>query len=539
MLQTMTVSCRGGLDLSSNVQELLNRPGEAIQLQNYECSKEGGYRRISGYESFGVPVPGTGKIKGIYVLKDQGLLVCKEDKIYHSFDGTYWLQVNKVSDDVVEGSLGAEIPRSTSEYYTFTVFTFLDEQHVYISDAAGNPMFFRVKGTERTGATYTFREISLDNELLGVSQVEMFKGQLFLAGMPHDPATLYYSSFASTDVFPEDGNINPQEKFTGSTSGFLGVGEDIVGIKSFRETLYIFCENSIWKATGMDVGQPVVEPVTRNIGCVDGHTIQEVGGNLLFLAPDGIRTVAGTEKIGDIELGIVSRKVQPMLDRVLKSPAQYQFRSVVLKGKNQYRLYWSSPQEGNDNLQQGLIAAYVFDPASGGADWNYSEILGWPLAETSGGTYLETEGIFHGDFDGNIYQSEKGNTFGGRVIKHVFQSPYIDFGDIGIRKNVHKVFLTTKPEGQVDLGMYVRYDYLSTDVYQPELYLLESINTPAVWGNFQWGTVSYGARDLPNRDIHTEGSGFTVSIQIVDTGQADAPFDIQSLVYDVIANGRV
>ena len=32
-----------------------------------------------------------------------------------------------------------------------------------------------------------------------------------------------------------------------------------------------------------------VEPVTKNIGCLDGDSIQEVGGQLLFLAPDGIR----------------------------------------------------------------------------------------------------------------------------------------------------------------------------------------------------------------------------------------------------------
>ena len=37
---------------------------------------------------------------------------------------------------------------------------------------------------------------------------------------------------------------------------------------------------------------------TENIGCVDGNTIQEIGGDLVFLAPDGLRTVAGTARIG-------------------------------------------------------------------------------------------------------------------------------------------------------------------------------------------------------------------------------------------------
>ena len=85
MLKTMTVSCRGGLDLSSNVQELLNKPGEAIQLKNYECSEQGGYRRISGFEETVAPVPGSGAIKGIHVVPDKGILAARGEKLYHSF----------------------------------------------------------------------------------------------------------------------------------------------------------------------------------------------------------------------------------------------------------------------------------------------------------------------------------------------------------------------------------------------------------------------------------------------------------------------
>jgi hypothetical protein len=36
-------------------------------------------------------------------------------------------------------------------------------------------------------------------------------------------------------------------------------------------------------------------------------------GDIIFLGPDGLRTVAGTERIGDVELGTLSRPVQPLL----------------------------------------------------------------------------------------------------------------------------------------------------------------------------------------------------------------------------------
>jgi len=541
MLNSLTVSCRGGLDLSSNVQELLDRPGEAIQLVNYECSKEGGYRRISGFIEFGIPVPGTGAIKGVHLIDEHGILVCRENDIWHSFDGTYWVQVNKVSEDNTEAEIDA-LPansRTLSERYQFHTYRFLDQLQVYMTDGGGDPMYFLIEGTERANATYTFREIALGTELTGAKISKFYKQHYLLAGLPNDAGAFYYSSIATTDIVPTDGNINPQEKFDGSTSGFIGVGDPIVGLKSFREVLYIFCTNSIWKAQGMSSGNPQVVPVTRDIGCIDGNTIQEVGGDLLFLAPDGIRTVAGTERLGDVELGIISRKIQPLLDRVLKDPTLYQFDSAVIRNKNQYRLSFSRPTAPNETSQQGIIAAYIFDPKTGTPSWSFSETKGYEISEVTTGIYKNKEYIFHGNFRGILGYGENGYTYNGDAIEHVFQSPYIDFGDIGVRKNVHKVFLTMKPEGDVYLGMDVKYDYESSDIYQPDTYILDKITGPAVYGTATYGTSVYGARDLPNRDVYTEGSGHTVSIRIVDTGEIDASFDIQSLVYDVIANGRI
>ena len=54
--------------------------------------------------------------------------------------------------------------------------------------------------------------------------------------------------------------------------------------------------------------------MTRNIGCVNGQTIQEFAGDLIFLAPDGLRTVAGTARIGDVELGTISTNVQSIFN---------------------------------------------------------------------------------------------------------------------------------------------------------------------------------------------------------------------------------
>ena len=68
--------------------------------------------------------------------------------------------------------------------------------------------------------------------------------------------------------------------------------------------------------TSLD-SDPILKSITKNIGCIDGNTIQEIGGDLIFLAPDGLRTIAGTARIADIEIGSISRKILPLINEIL------------------------------------------------------------------------------------------------------------------------------------------------------------------------------------------------------------------------------
>jgi hypothetical protein len=101
--QPYTVACDGGLVTSSNSIDLLKIPGAATQLQNFEVSIEGGYRRINGYTKYKVgevtptrPSGGTHTILGVFPYAD-GVIACVNNNIYFSNDGATWLQVNKIS----------------------------------------------------------------------------------------------------------------------------------------------------------------------------------------------------------------------------------------------------------------------------------------------------------------------------------------------------------------------------------------------------------------------------------------------------------
>ena len=48
----------------------------------------------------------------------------------------------------------------------------------------------------------------------------------------------------------------------------------------------------------------------------------------IFLAPDGLRTIAGTARIGDVELGSISRQIQARIDEII----ELVFAEVVRSG---------------------------------------------------------------------------------------------------------------------------------------------------------------------------------------------------------------
>ena len=139
----------------------------------------------------------------------------------------------------------------------------------------------------------------------GVKHVTVHDKHLIAAGVEDNLNTIFYS-----------GTLDPTD-FTSSGSGSIVLEDQIEGIKSFRNELFIFCTNSIFKLINInDSSNIAIVPVTKNVGCLSGYSIQEIGGDLIFLAPDGLRTVAGTARIGDVELGTVSQAIQPVLTNI-------------------------------------------------------------------------------------------------------------------------------------------------------------------------------------------------------------------------------
>jgi len=572
-VQPAAFNCEGGLVL--NRSTFLMQPGEALELENFEPDIEGGYRRINGFRKYvNHQVPQTSdsgeKILMVATFSDK-VLAARGEKIFSS--ASTELAVKIVSSTGMTGSGTITVDSTTgfsssgtlqinSEIFTYTGVTsttFTGVTRAASSTTAANHALDDVVSeswTERdTGRTsagkYSFERYNFDgnekiivvdgtnaptifnsslsatdvseSSVAGSTIVVAFKSHMFYAGKSTTPQTLVFS-----EPFDEDGFQS------GDGAGTIKVDDNIVGLKVFRDSLFIFCENRIFKMTGSTLSDFAIQPVTRDIGCVNKDTIQEFAGDLLFLGPDGLRTVAATARIGDTALGAITQNVQSIFDANIKDSTV--FDSVVIPDKTQYRIFFSKAGQG-ENLTRGIVCVRRADK------FEFSEIRGIKPAATDALVVDGDVRVIHGDFSGYVHRQEKGNTFDGTAILARYRSPDLSFGDTGVRKHMQRVILNYKPESAIDADLFVRYDNEASDSARPAAYALDSSQVAAQFGSATFSTSSsaaqfvFGGPSQPLVRQSVEGSGFSVALRINDGGET-APYSLKGFQLEYQVGAR-
>ena len=548
--------CEGGLIKSRST--FIMQPGQALELLNFEPDIEGGYRRINGFRKHVnhiVPQTSASSEKVLMVaFFNNNIVAARGEKIFSSastelataitssatmsgsgtitvdsttgFSSSGTLQIDSeiftytgvtsttftgvtratssttaaahvVDSAVSESWTERDTGRTNAGKYTFERFNFDGNEKIIVTDGTNDPTVFNT--------SFSATDVT-ESSVEGAKFVTAFKSHMFYAGMSSTPQTLVFSQPFDEDAFN-----------SGSGAGSIKVDDTIVGMKAFRGDLFVFCENRIFKLTGSSSSDFAITPVTRNIGCINGDTIQEFAGDLIFLGPDGLRTVAGTARIGDVELGTISANVQSIFDENLVDAAL--FESVVIPDKTQYRIFFAKDGQGEDNTR-GVICVMK------GQNFEFAELRGIKPSATD--TFVEAGDVLvlHGGYDGYIHRQEKGNDFDGTRVSGRYRSPDLTFGDPGIRKHMQRVIVNYKPESAINADMFVRYDYEDRNSSRPAAYPLDSEDVVAIYGTSTYGTPTYGGASQPLLRQSVEGSGFAVALRVNDNATT-APYSLK------------
>lgn len=489
-------ACRGGLVLNQSTFDL--QPGMATELVNFEPDINGGYRRINGFGKWNdniVPQTSSADEKVLMVanfVSDQ-VIAARGEKVFKATSSASWTEIDS--------------GRTNAGKYSHRRFNFDGTEKIIWVDGTNNASVYD---------DTTVTDISASPAPSDPSIVEIFKNHVFFAGASSNPQELFFSApYDETDFTVANGG------------GSIAVDDTIVQLKLFRDQLYIFGREKIFRLVGSTVADFQIQPVTRNIGCVAKHSVQELGGDIVFLAPDGLRTVAGTERIGDVELGTISRAVQVRFDELSSFGL---IDSVVIPNKTQYRIFFVR-SDTLENATRGVIASQRAD------GFEFSDLQGIRPSCTDSDIQRTPEIILHGGFDGYVYQQEINSDFDGAAINAKYRSPDLTLGDAGIRKNMQRVILNYAPESAISADMFLRYDYESPTSPRPAAYPLDSDTVVAVYGVSSYGTATYGGQRQPLVRQPVEGSGFAVAIRVNDNGTT-APYSLKGFQIEFSVGAR-
>ena len=448
---------------------------------------------------------------------------------------SYTVTFTSAATSTVSGGGGSSVTANYSKFYSVWKYTstgwttvvsnissvsvdklrhnmnsFTGTEAVIICDGANSP-------SKLSGSTFSVHPTGGDYNPTGASFTTDFKNHQFYAGFPTTglgPNILLFSEPNDDDAFTNSGG-----------SGNINVGFNITGLAKFRDALYIFGKTKIKKLTGSVKADYILSEVTDNIGCIATDSIIELGGDVLFLASDGIRPIQGTARIGDVELETVSKPVQQLLQDLPNTHNLANMTSVVIRNKSQFRYFFPSTSTAAADTA-GIIGGLRF--ADRRVGWEFGELLGIRAFVATSGLINDVEVVLHGDLNGEIYQQESGSTFDSSDVVAVYATPFLYFDSTEKRKIFQHITLFTRPEGSSTINLGIAYDWDDPNVPDPTTYSLTtagSLSRYTTTGSTFDATFTYDGSTSPVLESNIQGSGRAISLAITSTG-TQSPYSI-------------
>jgi hypothetical protein len=474
--------------------------GTALRMINYEPSLSGGYRRISGFQNDYGTVTGTGPVLGVHVNGElgDGIFACRKPT-----SGNNYLHKWNNSTESWDAITTTGSPTMTNvDRVRFIDYNWSGE--VLLLTDGINP------ASTYDGTSYV--QITDSNAPTDPKYAEEFASHIFLAGSSTEPYNLYFSAPVNAlDFDPANG------------AGVINVGFTITAIKKFRNTLFVFGANSIKRLVGTSAANFTLENVTANLGCVAPDSVVEFGGDLLFLAPDGIRPISATDRIGDIELASVSKEIQDIFDNYYLSENVTDISIVVIRKKSQFRFFFKNDASlsliGSIRKSQGKQSIF-----------EYSQLIGIEANCVASGYIGQFEFVIHGDSNGKVHRQEQGTDFDGEDIFSLYQTPYFYMDDPDIRKNIHSINTYLKSEGSTEIFVGLYYDYEDVYSLNPNSYNFSTARAAAYYNSAIYDDADsiYDGNPSPKALTNVSGSGKSVSISYV-TENASPSHTIQAI----------
>lgn len=483
------------------LEQGIQAPGSATILQNFEVNVDGGYSKILGYTKYcDDVVPGTGDVISVIVLNESDCLA-RRNQTYYLSNSISWTSV-------------ITAPNTGSTRTHHVRYNFDGTEKFLIVDGVNDPLIYN------TGTNSAAYDTSAPVDVIGATLVTVFSNHIFFA---KNNLVTFTAPYTDTDYD------------TGNGAGVINLGSDCTGMVVFRDQLILFSRDSIQYLSGTTSSDFVLKSITDNTGCLCPNTIAEVGGDILYLGPDGIRWLSATEKNEDFGLERASKNIQDNITSISNTNCGY--TAITLPSKSQYRLFTN--QSGvSETFSKCFVATKFSDQDTTNIQW--SLIQGIKMYAGDARQFRDSEVILFSTSTGYVYQLESGFSFDGAPIEAIFETPFIPIKDPRIRKTYYKHSLYCKVGGVFSLIGALKYDYRDPKIIQPPAFVVsENTTVGSYYGDSSsvYGAAYYGG---PTDELFTTnvvGSSFTVAFRYRDVS-TNPPFILDYATLEYSTNER-
>ena len=402
--------------------------------------------------------------------------------------------------------------RSAGGKHRFVRYNFFGAARIMGVDGTNAP--FKYDGT-----TFTVLDAA-PSDVIGADHVAEFKSHLFFA---KGNQLSFTAPYTDTDFSAANG------------AGVITIPHTITGLIVFREQLIIFSTSKIHRLVGNTIADFTLQPISLDIGCVREDTIQEVGGDIAFLGPDGVRLLSATDRIGDFGLAVASRSIQSEANRVVS--ANTSFATCVIRSKNQYRMFGFSGDATQDSAT-GLLATQFSDQTAQGMAWAETRGILVYVVDSVYSNEAQGEVIVFANRDGYVYRMESGNSFDGSSIRAFYSTPFFSITDPRVRKTFYKLTTFVDPVGSITGLISPKLDFDEPNTAQPfAIGITTDTGIASFYGSSSYGVNNYGGKLRYTFSNQLVGSGFTFSLQYYFEG-TDPPFSLDAITIEFASNDR-
>ena len=344
-----------------------------------------------------------------------------------------------------------------------------------------------------------------------------------LAGSP--PSAMRWVAHYNEHVFLARNSTNRSRLYisnvgdpqTWGAADFIDVGaddgEEITGLVTLYDRLFIFKRRSIYQLSGTSIGNFRVDLVSQGIGACSGWSIAVVENTIIFLSDRGFYEFSGSTPV------LISDGIQNTLLGLNQTRTEFA-HGIHYKRRFQY---WCAVSDGSSS-ENDLICVYDY-AAKGWSFFTGIEANAFTL-ERSG---VSMDRLYHGNYASIVFLQDNGNVDDDTdqaAISASFTLHPIDMGAPELFKRFRFVRMFFNQEGDYSVTMTYTTDFgaagTSTSVGQ------SVSGNQSLWGTMTWGVDRWGGATVIRSLARLRASGHHLELTFANTS-GNQPFTLQGL----------